>query len=695
MKKGLFPVILLQLFLAIGSAMAQRPVWSKMSPLVREACRLSMHSSVSMSKRMSPSSRRMIAFVKANDNLAQVVAGAKGRLLAQYGNLGIAELPVSELGALSQRPEVERIEARRGNRIMMDTTRLVLNVTAANEGINLSRSYTGKGVVVGVQDIGFDLTHPNFFSPDLKDYRIKAFWDQLSLDTIGSRMPVGRDYTGRDVLLALGTGRDGTMQTHGTHTTGTAAGSGAEGADTLSPYAGVAPDADICLVNNVTSDDIALLDSADFYKYTFALDALGFKYIFDYADRVGKPCVINFSEGSYQDYQGYDQLYYEMLDSLCGPGHIIVASAGNAGQQINYVRKPVGVDSVSVNALNNYGPVTFSTRSSGSYKLQLSVGGTAVKSVFKLLTDSVFLAADSLYSCTVVAGTDRFSIMASAYSDSYDPAYTVIDWTLSPMTSKRVSARIVVDGLAADVELFPQGASLSNDTSAAQNSLCVIDNSHSILSPGSAPSVICVGATGYRTSIVNYLGETRIYDRGSNGSYALFSSVGPTFDGRVKPDVLAPGQNIISSYSSWYLANNPKAGDLNSDVRHFTHNGRTYAWNANSGTSMSSPVVAGIIALWLQANPRLTPADCLDILAQTSTHYDASLSYPNNYYGYGEIDAAAGLRLIEERVSGVRLVSVPVSDKRIFTLDGRFVGYNANGLPAGLYIQNGRKLLLK
>jgi hypothetical protein len=58
---------------------------------------------------------------------------------------------------------------------------------------------------------------------------------------------------------------------------------------------------------------------------------------------------------------------------------------------------------------------------------------------------------------------------------------------------------------------------------------------------------------------------------------------------------------------------------------------------------MSTPVVAGIIALWLQANPTLTPDDIRGILQRTCQHPEAQLSYPNNLYGYGEIDAYKGL----------------------------------------------------
>ena len=58
---------------------------------------------------------------------------------------------------------------------------------------------------------------------------------------------------------------------------------------------------------------------------------------------------------------------------------------------------------------------------------------------------------------------------------------------------------------------------------------------------------------------------------------------------------------------------------------------------------MSTPVVAGTIALWLQAKPSLTPDDIRGILQRTCQHPDEQLSYPNNYYGYGEIDAYKGL----------------------------------------------------
>jgi hypothetical protein len=125
--------------------------------------------------------------------------------------------------------------------------------------------------------------------------------------------------------------------------------------------------------------------------------------------------------------------------------------------------------------------------------------------------------------------------------------------------------------------------------------------------------------------------------------WSVYSSVGPTLDGRIKPDVVAPGNNIISSYSSYYIEANPNASDVSSDVEHFDYNGRTYAWNANTGTSMATPVVAGAVALWLQANPKLTPDDVIKIISKTSRLPESGMDYPNNKYGHGEIDVSKGL----------------------------------------------------
>lgn len=111
---------------------------------------------------------------------------------------------------------------------------------------------------------------------------------------------------------------------------------------------------------------------------------------------------------------------------------------------------------------------------------------------------------------------------------------------------------------------------------------------------------------------------------------------------------------------------------------------------------MSSPVVAGAIALWLQADPTLSPSDCLCIFAKTCRHYDATLTYPNNLYGYGEIDVTAGLEeVLRRQAAGIETVTGRQATGRIHTLDGRFAGTDSSRLSPGLYIRDGHKFVVR
>ena len=690
-------IIYLLLIFTSLSIRAQRPRYEKMSPFVREAM-----ASALVTKQLTRSqgdNRLLTAFVRIDGNSAEILRQYGCKELARVGDISIAAIPLNKLGALSCGKQVIRIETGRRCSIQMDTTRLVVNTETVYSGEGLSQNYTGRGVVVGVQDIGFDLTHPNFYSTDMSRYRIKAMWDQLSRDTIGSALYVGRDYVGEDALLQLGHPVDGETQTHGTHTAGIAAGSGAEGNGVLSPYQGMACDADLVLVDNA-ADNVSLIDPKDYYKYTYATDALGFKYIFDYAKRMNQPCVINFSEGSSQDFHGYDQLYYELLAKLVGPGRIIVSSAGNDGARNTYIHKTVEQERAGAFIMSREKHFSCTAKSKQAFTFRVSIYNNVTSPTrIDVLTTDVCSAHDSLLTDSLLVGGKKYIWRVLAYPNSYDASETAYDFQLSSPSkvgdSPQVSLQVI--GRGTDVELFRMSGYMFQHT--LDPVLNAGDSRYTIFSPSSSPDVICVGSTGYRTQFVNYLGVKKVYNSGRNGIRTPFSAMGPTLDGRIKPDVMAPGQNIISSYSTFFI-NNPKNvnASVKSDVRHFEYNVRTYAWNANAGTSMSAPVVTGAIALWLQADPTLTPADCLEIFAKTCSHYDTSLSYPNNLYGYGQIDVAAGLReVLRRKALGINTIGQKkvseLYDNRIYLLDGRYVGTSDANLPKGIYIRNGKKFV--
>jgi subtilisin family serine protease len=200
---------------------------------------------------------------------------------------------------------------------------------------------------------------------------------------------------------------------------------------------------------------------------------------------------------------------------------------------------------------------------------------------------------------------------------------------------------LVVEGTDCDVQVFGNSSSpLANlDTDSRWNAA---QAGHNVLAPGCLAAPICVGATVHRLAYTNAAGKEVKYDHPEElGQWASFSSTGPTMGGLSKPDIVAPGCNVISSYSSYYMETHPtKTDDF---VAYATIGDRTYPWGGNSGTSMSTPVVAGAVALWLQANPLLTREDIIGVLQRTSRHPEEQLDYPNPKYGYGEIDVYRGL----------------------------------------------------
>lgn len=576
-------------------------------------------------------SRTVIAFIRLSSDDSKVLAEYGSKSLAHFGDLHIASIPLAQLTPMCADSHILRIEASPCGHVLMDTTAVIVNSDIVHEGTNLPQAYTGKNVIMGVMDIGFDLTHPNFYSADTTRYRIKRFWDMLSQDTIGSAFPVGRDFSTREELLALGHARDGLDYDHGTHTLGIAAGSGYD-----SPYGGMAPDADICLVANAVSDDLKYIDSADVYKYTYAVDALGFKYLFDYAQSVGKPCVASFSEGSQQDFYGYDQLYYAFLDSLSGPGRIIVAAAGNNGNKRNYIHKPVGLERAGTFLRHGDSTMVVVMKSKDNFNMRL----VAYSEPYDTLTvnlQQVIESEDSTLTCEM----PNFTAVFEAYPSCYNDAETCLDLTV--VTDKDVgsSPRLSLEllGIDADIEMWRMNGQFN--TYPVNPALTDGQSDHYIHSPSSAPCVICVGATSWRDHMVNINGDVLSNNESNEGSKAMFSSMGPTFDGRTKPDCVAPGNYVYSSYSSFKLEAHPNDIAMHSAL--FPFNGRTYAWGASSGTSMSTPAVAGAIALWLEACPTLTYEDVKGVLQRTCHHVDASLPYPNNSYGYGEVDVYAGL----------------------------------------------------
>ncbi len=163
---------------------------------------------------------------------------------------------------------------------------------------------------------------------------------------------------------------------------------------------------------------------------------------------------------------------------------------------------------------------------------------------------------------------------------------------------------------------------------------------------GAAPNTIGMPAgskLGFTVgAAAEWLGDPLVHPSAiawqSKGVYpAPFSSRGPTKDGRIKPDIMAPGVTIGSAISNPSYLADPLGFILGWE---FACGDACYV--VISGTSMATPFVAGVAALMLETNPALTPADIRQIMTDTAQGWNA-IPGQDNEIGHGLLDAYSAI----------------------------------------------------
>ena len=558
------------------------------------------------------------------------------RMIDSIGRIYIVSIPLGEVAALSNNDTIERIEAERMPRPQMDVTPQQVNATGLYAGINLPQAYTGAGVVAGVFDSYYDFTHPAF-RDSVGNLRISYYYDfhwPNADSTLGHALDSASTIAAQQHSLNTRNGL------HGTHVASIMAGS------SVGQYQGMAPEADIYLVDfNSDREQFANPD-----ENTSAIAVLGFKKIFDKAAEVGKPCVVNFSSGESVIFTAQRVLEGEAMQALTGPGRIIVSSAGNDGTRSCYLEKGSSDYQAGTGIENGlYGGqiIDIDLITPGDQYVRfdfmgMGLAGGGIEGTIAFHTDSI-LPTGNHFTDTVSMGEVQLDVMPLDFQDPRGNVYHIHGTMPNAVYLLLCGATVLLTGnnpayMYSDIAYSP----FLNVSSVPQYSFA--KKGHSITWPAMLPGIIAAGATGYKNTFVNIAGQTNddlvSFAPDQAGHIAKFSSCGPTFNGHTKPDVVAPGHNISAAYNSFY-------GDFAGMQRNLTYsgtyNGQSYYYVAESGTSMAAPVVAGVIALWLQAKPDLTPAQALDVIRLTATHPDDTMSYPNNTYGYGQIDAYRGL----------------------------------------------------
>ncbi len=249
---------------------------------------------------------------------------------SEAGDVVSGQVPLKKLDKVAQLANVVRIESSRPLQTELD---LAIVESGADQVHSGPPGRRGSGVIVGVIDTGIDYEHGSFRKPD-NSTRILAIWDQARRAQGSENPPAGYnygvEYDKTDIDNALGDANPTSIvphtdpHQHGTHVAGIAAGDGSPPGDgqPAFTFVGIAPEADIIVVRNSVQTQ-AMGDSAN------TLDAI--KYIFDKAASLGKPVVINLSQGDNIGPHDGTSLLERGIDNLLGaPGRCMVKSAGNA-----------------------------------------------------------------------------------------------------------------------------------------------------------------------------------------------------------------------------------------------------------------------------------------------------------------------------------------------------------------------------
>lgn len=531
----------------------------------------------------------------------------------------------ASIEAASQLDGVDCIEVAQRAKLMMDAARKETRVDAVHKGEGEIKSpFTGAGTLVGVIDGGLDFTHPAFYAKDGKTLRIKSVWCQADdKGTPPANFSYGSCYDTQQSILAQKS--DNEYWSHGCHVMGIAAGS-----DLASPYYGVATDADL-VFSSFSDIDVGISDAI--------------KYIFNIADKENKPAVINMSLGTNMGPHDGSSLRDIMIDELTGPGRIVVGAAGNNAQiNMHISKKFTSADD------RLFAGIGFLEDMSGVGELQVwGEPGANMKvricTVDKTTMEPVYQSR--AYNCATSYNT---TVTLQKPYDESSGNFTIVTQR-SPLNNRPMAhIKMAISDYKPGkvIAIIVTGDPGSTVHAWANENMCcfmkhlpVMDEPDNKFATceigGTGRSIITVGSYSSRTELTKLDGT--LY----NSTFALndiapYSNIGPTADGRMKPDVAAPGSLIVSAFNNTV--------SRTEQVAEREWNGKKYYYGVYQGTSMASPHVAGIVATWLQACPTLTPDDIRTVLAATSRHDQYTGAEFSSTWGYGKIDAYAGLTYI-------------------------------------------------
>lgn len=502
-----------------------------------------------------------------------------------------------------------------------------LDVSVPTTGASLLRGagpaftgLNGQGVLLGDVDSGIDFDHGDFEDAG-GNTRLVNLWDQTSaVGPAPAGFAIGREWTPAEINGGLCTETD--TDAHGTHVMGILGGDGSQTGNGVAAhtYAGMAPLADLLMVKTTF----------------FSTDILdGVTYIFGRATALGKPACVNLSLGSHYGPHDGTSPFEAGLSALSGPGRVVVKSAGNERSSTNIRHAEVfaagagtsATMSITGSANNRIIGIDGYYEASENLNVQITTpGGTVIGPIPVgfinaaypgTLTANGYVYVENGAFVTATGDPEVYIEIRGQTAASANGSWT---FTFIPVTLGAASGEV-------DLWRFFNSAGISG------NFVVGADNGTEIVSePGNAVEVITTGAWTSKQSWIACSGSpTTFTGTPAPGNLATFSSPGPTRDGRMKPDITAPGIAIGSTRSFDLVSACPPG------LSAFLADGENHLVNA--GTSMAAPHTTGAVGLLMQKyGMAVTPAFAKSFFAARATVDGFTGAVPNKDWGAGKLN---------------------------------------------------------
>lgn len=538
------------------------------------------------------------------------------------------KIPVFSLSAINTLFGIEVLQL--AGKIKPDLDRAVKDVRAdsVHLGLNLPQSYTGKNVLIGITDWGFDYTSPMFYDTLLSQTRILAAWDQYRAGFPPAGFDYGSEFSNPTDLYNIGSDTSNIYSygTHGTHVAGIAGGSGAG-----TNYRGLAFEANYLFATFLV-DEASVLDA--------------WEWMYQKSVSEGKRLVINMSWGLYHlgTLDG-NSLLSQAIDAYADQGVVFSNSGGNNGNVNFHIKKQFNNDEI-VSRIEFY-DYAANPNMWGQSIHMWGESGSPFEAAIKVVNAGGNIIESPYFStATTTDYIDTFVVLGLDtvwYNLSADAAHPLNGRPQMRLRVKNTNTTIRVllksRAIAGKVHYW-NVTELSNNVgnwgmpfSTYGAGTIAGDNLYGISEPSCSNSLISVAAYAaqYSTGGTSMVG----------GNIASFSSYGPRYDEVLKPDIAAPGSSVASSISSFTDAAYTSVGSV-------VFGSETYHFARFSGTSMSSPVVAGVCALILEANPYLSAQQVKDIIIETARTDNFTGVIPVNgstRWGWGKLNAYDAVKL--------------------------------------------------